>query len=534
MRQIFCTFYLFQILAKCKKSIFSHFIFIFKIIQTFPVRQVNRILFLFFITSSLLFSQTESLESLFGLGRPPAKHFIIVDVSGSMRTHFQRVISACSVIPQALEQEDTVSIFIFATWPKKICSKRAREIRSQDFPQTCAGGSEGQYTDIWEVLEEVILEMNKSNQDIFTIFFLTDGRDEPPPGADRSNERWQRIINSADSIISRKSLIAYGIGLGAFTDVNLVTQIFGTENTRILIQSPYRLKRSIDSIVRDVKRRLLKAAVNKEINEGKIEIVQKKIKEKKDKILLNYLFTSRYQHLPVRVTVEGEESIILPKKSKIFTLYNKKPPLSKWRIGRRIYRLPERKLCINASFQHKREIENLGLAPDVKFESPKINYTIKYGIPVSFFLTFFISIVLLVIFGKKWLSLPTPLLFGRITFKSKDYYLSDYKSQKLHINIRENGEEIIISTTEGEETIFSLIAEREGNFEKIYLKPGKKFFFLTGGEIKDDPYNLNLGTSKVILSEMAPRLSLERKWLNFLIVTILLFIINLVTFKIGP
>ncbi len=499
---------------------------------------------IFCLGSVLLFAQYPSLENLIQI-ETKTKHFIVIDISGSMAPYFENVISALGIIPSAIPDTEMVSIYEFAEYPRLVVSKQAGKIGKEDFPKSAPG----RYTDIWRILESILSDIKESPEDIFVIFFLTDGKDDPPPWSDRNQNRWDRIISESKQILSKKTVVVYGIGLAQITDILLLNSVFGSENVEILIRSPSTLRSAIERIIQGARRRKLRAVIMKEMDDGKIEIKERSKKEKKDRIEINYTLTSYYQHLPVQISIkefkckygEGETKQktpfdIQPKKNKEITFFLKKPTFPHWAIGRKIVKIQDKgELEVDCSFIHENEIRELGLEPKVTLVglTQDISYNIKYGIPISFLSILFLSFILLIIFGKKWLSLPPPTLFGTILINNKPHHLIDQKKQKVYI--KENGAEVMVDDKNGTEVICSLIVKREEGLEKIYLQPGENYpFFLPAGEINDDPYKLEWKGSTIMFLEMRPRLAPERKWLNFLIILILLFFLNLLIFKIGP
>ncbi len=479
-----------------------------------------------------LFAQNNVLESLFGIERPKTKNFIIVDVSGSMRPYFHRVIQGLNVIPRALCAEDSVAIYKFATYPGRICGKRANEISIGDFPETYAKGYDGQYTDIWAILEILISEMESSHQEVFTIFFLTDGRDEPPPNSDRSGERWQQIRNSAYSILSQKAVIAYGIGLGAHTDVNLLRSIFGNQNVEILIQSPYALHQTIQRVINDVRRRWLREVVRKEINSGKVEVIQKGFKEKRDKVLLNYEVRSHYPHLPIEVPKEeGEKLTIHHKKPGRFSVCIRKPFLNPRAIGRRIYKLNDREIPISVSFLHQNEINELGLLPEVKVLRPERIYHIKYGIPISFLVFLLLSLVVLFIFGKKWLSLPPITVYGTISCPSQNIGKSlEIQRKRVSVGGNKNDDIMISGLPPGS---FELEVKREKGWDILSISPSESIQLTLDGELlmgkrelSQNVHQVMIGDTKIFLNNVSPRKVKERGTFKFIILTLFLMAFN--------
>lgn len=239
---------------------------------------------------------------------------IMLDTSGSMKRGglFGQVKLTVSDFLDALEPGDYLSLIAFDTYPRYLL-----------FPQTISADMSklkdailklpaptGQKTDIGAALESTVDELNRPRANrLQFVFFITDGKHEPPQGSKYQNiadKNWTLLCEKARRTRFDKLVSVTGLGLNEWTDIQLIKKVF--PNALPLTVDKIGFANYFDRLKSEIKMRKLRLQVLDELNRGRIEIVP--VSENKSRIhaggKASFVFNLRsyYEHLDVAVRIE--------------------------------------------------------------------------------------------------------------------------------------------------------------------------------------------------------------------------------------
>lgn len=255
-------------------------------------------------------SEISKLYRIFKIKNVSANYIIVIDTSLSMAPVFDEVKDALGGLTQSLKAGDTISIISFDNRPKLIYQGRIGRSKWAVFSKLPdSPNPDGQRTDIGAAIEAVLRQTERSKSDLQFVFFLTDGRDEPPDASKFEREAeasWVKLKEQA-AASKKKVLRVHGIGLNANTDINLLRQVF-PDSDQITI-SPPELKSYFIELKDRIREERLKVQLNRELRSGRVTIEPVGGEEwgeirSKGEIIRRYRVTSTYRHLPVIVDLK--------------------------------------------------------------------------------------------------------------------------------------------------------------------------------------------------------------------------------------
>lgn len=214
---------------------------------------------------------TAELYKVFGITKQHAHYVIAVDTSLSMTERFKQVGPALKVLTTTMQTGDRVSVVGFDKKPRLLWSGKVGSGNNKlllSLPRQANRG--GTSTDIGAALDKIITRAAVTPEGLQVVFFLTDGRDEPPQGSKFSGSgrgsSWAALRGRALRI-SGKLIKVYGIGLDSGnTDVDILKTVFADAG-RVSMKSS-RLSAYFTSLKSELRRERLKVAVKHELAAG--------------------------------------------------------------------------------------------------------------------------------------------------------------------------------------------------------------------------------------------------------------------------
>jgi len=509
-------------------------------------------LFCTLMVSLLVVAERNPLYDLFEIhGKPKTKFFLIIDVSLSMKDYFNAVIDACKMIARTFATDtfyacDTVFIYEFADMPKLLCIKPFNAIRGDDFPDKPFGYK----TDIGKALELLLQDMKSGDQLINVVFFLTDGREDPPEysefypvGSEEWRVAWKQLKDGYNTVLERSELLCYGVGLTKYADIQILQRIFSGDRVELLHSEPLALREKVERITSRIKERWLKSAVSKELHDGYIQFCHVGSKIAKDTVYELYRIDSKYKVLPVHLYISEfafstwEGNILKPETlyigpnriSKTFMVYylKYKPPI--WsRLGRKVYTYRDSgKFLVTAAFEHGSYIRELGITPYVECRQSRqvMEYQIVIGIPWMFVIIVIGFIVTFMPLTRKWLILPKPKLFGRVTWSGGTIRLDELNADKLYFYF-DSSNKLRCDRIRQPNTVFMLKVQRSDGFDMITVESP-----VYRGEITSGIFDITIDGQTITFYDMQKKRSPQRQWSKWTTFFVIFIIIGIFTFK---
>jgi hypothetical protein len=182
----------------------------------------------------------QSLESLYQRYRTDEQHadyILFLDRSGSMReplvpgralSRHEAARSVARLIVETARPGDYVAIVGFESdalllSPGRVLGRDVSDILADIASWPPPSGLQ---TDIGKALSETVRQLNRSGANpIQFLFFLTDGRHDPPPGsafADMSGPAWRGLADQARNATAGRIVRVTGMALADVADVDLV------------------------------------------------------------------------------------------------------------------------------------------------------------------------------------------------------------------------------------------------------------------------------------------------------------------------
>jgi hypothetical protein len=361
-------------------------------------------------------SQKAELAQLFQIGLPPADVGILLDASLSMKHHhYDDVRQAVVEFTSTLTNNEILSLRVFGDIAGAPLEDRADKI---------AGNVAGrlpkeplfQYTDLGLAILKGLEFLERSgSSEAQTLFLITDGMHQPPPGSPYSRDfagdrNWQALRERAQSLCQKRQVMIYGFGLGRQTDVALLRQVFPTTNVELIVGDAAQVVSALRRVRENLRQVQLRRAVEQELNGGTVgvQLDRSEIDGAADGFTQPVTIRNNYRHLPViiervelrRSTASSNEVVCeLEGAPRELTL----APGQQWRgrlkgllraelprikLGRneRVYRA-EIQITPIAKFQNHTAIAQLdpqGLfspEPACAESSMRINLRARYGLP---------------------------------------------------------------------------------------------------------------------------------------------------------
>lgn len=509
------------------------------------------------VTSSI---SASSLEEKFQIARPQTHHIVLLDTSGSMKPYFSQVMEAVQTLLQSLPAEDLLTAYRFDDYPVKLCGGVIKNLSPHEYLPTSVNTHPKSKTEIGETFEKVLQEIEASSAPIFTVFFLTDGKEEPRDGSkfDKTHkEAWNILSEKAKKINSQRDIWGYSLGLKQYTDVQLLSKIIPQDKIEVVtMKHPSELKGRIESLREKMRKNWLRSAVQKELREGYLEIVPVEAPKVDDrKVHLSYAIRSHYPHLDIALISFSVENSTRGKKilindpipvskmafSKPIKVSFELPVHSKMQFGRKtIFHNENLNLKGSPVFVDEKDIISLDLHPVVKVKGTEatLTYSYKTGIPFSFLIFLPLSLLGIGLFSLRWIRVPAPEVFGNLNAKDiESKHLEDY--HQTVVQIGGGGQDISIPDAQG---TIALEVRREGSFDTLLLRPLEGQIKLDGellsnyGErkLQQEVAKVSLGGRELILSEINTRRIRPRAWGKLIVFAATAVAINFILWKIGP
>jgi hypothetical protein len=504
-------------------------------------------------------SASQRLEEKFQIGRPQSHYIVLLDTSGSMRPFFNQVLEAVRVLLQALPSDDILTIYRFDDFPIRLCNDVIKKLGdpSNYLPKDVNRDPKSR-TEIGETFEKALNDIEASQASIFFVFFLTDGKEEPRVGSKfytHHEESWAALARRGQKLAQQKEIWGYGLGLRRYTDVALLAKIISPERVEVItMRSPSELRGLIESLREKTRRRWLRSAVEKELESGFLELVQVKAPSaKRGKVQVAYAIRSTYPHLDVRpfnlglnipdakASLENPVSVPTMGRSRSFTVSFGLPPYPRWRLGKKRI-VGEKRLIFQATpaFVDAEEIKGLGLEPRVMLKGfeTDASYSFSVGIPISFPVILIISIILGYLLIPRWTKLPPPEVFGTVSACGNPPEDLGLK-HRGRVTIGGADQDICFPCLTG---AFEIEVRREGSYDTLFLRPiqgqiqlgGRTLSPYAREKIQDNTVIVSVNGIDVTLTWVSPRRAPRRAYGKALGLGILLVVLNLIIWKVGP
>lgn len=451
----------------------------------------------------------QTLAEKFQIAKPQTHHIILLDTSGSMKPFFAEVLSAVQALLNALPKDDSVTVYRFDTYAVIQCEGTISSLDLNQCLPTEVNTSRGSKTEIGEAFRKVLDSVESSKAPITTIFFLTDGKEEPRADSDFAKNHdaaWTQIGQQAKRITTGRDIWGYGLGLKEYTDVNLLSRILPQDRVEVIsMKNPSELRARLETLVERVQRNWLKVAVQEELTKYRVEL-QAVSEPKMSGLTVSQEFSIRslYPHLDVEATsvnVSATEpsvtvspsSVAVPKQGTsepvLLSFLVQEPPVSS-KIGRRLVagEVPV-SWTVKTAFVDADEIRQLGLdpLPQIKADAVTVKYAYHTGYPASFFLSLGFLPIIAIACAFLWLRLPRPIVYGKL--KIGETSAQDLEAfRKKDVRIGCAGSDITVPNVSG---FFTLRVKRSGNWDTLSFRPGSdKIYF--GGRLESSHTELEL------------------------------------------
>ena len=145
--------------------------------------------------------EVEPLYRLFKVKNASVHYLLVIDTSLSMAPSFNQVKDALASLTESLEVGDSVSIIGFDNRPKLIYQGKVKEPIKEFSDKLPSGPNpKGRKTDIGAAVNLAVKQIEANPADLQLMFFLTDGRNEPPessPYKQDAGAGWRQLKKRA-------------------------------------------------------------------------------------------------------------------------------------------------------------------------------------------------------------------------------------------------------------------------------------------------------------------------------------------------
>jgi hypothetical protein len=355
-----------------------------------------------------------------------------------MKPHFAAVAGPLRQFISSLKPPDTLTVVRFDTTWVRLCEGLAGEVPVD----TCVPDRVefGRHTDIGAALRQGLAELERSKADILILLFLTDGRHEPPPFSHFPSlvgQAWTDLERGGRRIAREREVFGFVVGLQQYADVALLRRLLPPDRTEVFSLSDPRLLRDrLDAISAKIRRRRLAFAVREELRKGQLVFDQTgQARIAGDRLIVPYSVKSEYAHLPVRFRLDriegvpgarvapqpGQAVTLEPGRSLPFEVALPSPTFGKWRVGKTVERWSAQlALHPDVEFLDAQEVRALGITPSARVRgvSQSVAFGQEVGISVLFLAGLPVSVLLLALGGRRWLSVPAPSVYGILRISS--------------------------------------------------------------------------------------------------------------------
>jgi hypothetical protein len=484
-------------------------------------------------------SCAQSLVEKFQIAKPLSHHIILLDTSGSMKPFYAEVLAAVQVLLNTLPKDDTLTVYRFDTYATLQCEGTISTLDVNQCLPASVNTTRGSKTEIGEAFHKVIDSIESSKAQIITIFFLTDGKEEPRADSDfarNHNAAWTQLGLRAKDVVKGMEIWGYGLGLKEYTDVGLLNRILPQDRVDVVsMRNTSELRSRLEGLVERVQRNWLKAAVQEELTKYHVEL--QSISEAKMsglQVSQKFSIQSRYPHLdlgPVlinassigpAVSLTPSNSVAVPKKGAsepiVLSFHVLEPPASS-KFGRSLIKgeVPV-SWIVKATFEDADEIQRLGLdaLPRIQADELTIQYAYEIGYPASFFISLGCLPLIAIMCAIWWLRLPRPRVYGKLKIGDANAQdLELFRKQEIRIGCA--GSDITVPDVGG---FFTLRVKRSGSWDTLYFRPGADKIYFEGRlesshtelELKQKLVELRIDSVELLLTNVHQRPTPRRAW----------------------
>lgn len=503
----------------------------------------------------------QTLADKFQIAKPQTHHIVLLDTSGSMKPFFAEVLFAVQVLLNALPQEDTLTVYRFDTYTVTQCEGTISTLELNQCLPTEVNTSRGSKTEIGEAFRKVLDSVESSNAQIITIFFLTDGKEEPRADSDfakNHDEAWTQLGQYAKKIVDGREIRGYGLGLKEYTDVGLLSRILPQDRVEVVsMKNTSELRARLLGLVERVQRNWLRIAVQEELAKYRVEL--QSISESKTSgqtVSQDFSIRSLYPHLDIEpasisasaggpsVTVTPSSSVVVPKQGSsepvLLSFLIPEPPM-RFKFGRS---LVEREMpvswTVKTNFVDADEIRQLGLdpSPQIKADAVTIQYAYHTGYPASFFISLGLSPLIAIACAFFWLRLPLPIVYGKLKIGEMSAQdLEAFRKKELRIGCV--GSDITVPNVNG---FFTLRVKRSGNWDTLHFRPCSEKIYFEGRlesshteiELKQKLVEVRIESIDLLLTNVQQRSIPRRAWGKWAAVIIAVVLVTAGCWFFGP
>ncbi len=253
--------------------------------------------------------QQEELLRLFQVDLPSADVLVLLDASGSMRSHgYGDVRQAVVDFAPTLTDKETLHLRVFGDAVSAPLEGAGNEVAGgvNDYlPQE----PRFQHTDLGLAISKGLefLERERSSR-VQAFFLLTDGLHEPPADSPYSRDfngdpNWQALRRRAQALCQRHTVFVYGFGLGQQTDINVLRRVFPAQNVEVVVGGPAQVAYALRRVREGLRWAQLRQAVEQELSDGSLDVRLAKASVEGDVTEFEVPLTIRndYRHLPVSI-----------------------------------------------------------------------------------------------------------------------------------------------------------------------------------------------------------------------------------------
>jgi hypothetical protein len=254
-------------------------------------------------------SASDDLFHLFEVDLPSTDIVILLDASRSMIDHrYSDVRQAVIDFSPALTDKDNLHLRIFGETVSNPLEGKGDEV-AHDIDQYLPQEPSFTHTDLGLAILKGLEFLERDGASNVQVFFLlTDGLHQPPQDSPYSHDfagdpEWQALKRRGYALCRQRSIFVYGFGIGRHTDISVLRQIFPAINVEAITGSAAQVALTLRHIRERLSRAQLRQSIEREINDGVVEVQLAKTSFTADATSFDLPITihNGYHRLPIKI-----------------------------------------------------------------------------------------------------------------------------------------------------------------------------------------------------------------------------------------
>ncbi len=421
---------------------------------------------------------------------------LLLDASGSMSGRYAVVRAAALKFAEGLARGETLTARAFAaniTQPIYANGGEARSLLERGLPHQPMAGTG---TDLGLALSKALDDLDRPDAaPVQALFVLTDGLHQPPPdspyGRDFATDPdWIELRKKATALAKRFTLIVYGLGIGAETDIGVLRQVFPARNVEILSGDTAAAGAVLQNLHRQLRLIRLKQVLHEDLEKGKvvIAVVSRTLDTRRLSANVTLEIGNHYRALPVtlrNLRIQSLEPYKAKTTSSAPTTLRLRPGekatyslttqfaahLPRWKLGRHIrhFRTTYKITCASV-FDDAEALNELGLnaSPTVAQSKAAVVMDVQYGKPWWLVICVAASAALSLIGWKRRLTVrPVGNLQGTIVIEGRPISLSTFNKER--VSVGPDGADVPLPGLGRDKGALELYTEADGDYAQLAL-----------------------------------------------------------------